>query len=167
MCCLQVTTASKNQGRHAQSVEDIIRVCMQSTVFQALHSAYMLPRDCHAFLWHGDCSLYCLQIPVTPTAAVLCQHASFPALLLSSNISESAVFKSDCTSATKKIRLGLEILSSLQIAHPIQCSCMLAPTCWTSTQPLPFQKSLHLGAGARHGHCSSFKAEQKLGWAAC
>ena len=42
VCWLQVTTASKNQGRHAQSVEDIIRVSMQTTLVKALHSAFCI-----------------------------------------------------------------------------------------------------------------------------
>ena len=44
--------------------------------------------------------------------------------------------------ACPQIRLGLEILSSLQIAHPTQCSCILVPTCWMSIKSLPSQKKL-------------------------
>ena len=73
VCCLQVTTASKNHGRHAQSVEDIIRVCMQSTVSEALFQRFAHKSQRLAcLLWHGDCGLCSFKIHVTATAAVLC-----------------------------------------------------------------------------------------------
>ena len=161
-----MTTASKNQGRHAQSVEDIIRVCMQSTVSEALfqRSAYSSQRLA-CLLWHGDCGLYCLKIHVTATAAVVCQPACIASCLVagfhnhpfSSQIAHRQL-------ACLQVRLGHKMLPSLQIAYPIQCSCQHVGSQHSPCLP---RTSLHLGAGACHGHCSSFKAEQKLGWAAC
>jgi len=166
---LQVTTASKNQGRHAQSVEDIIRVSMQSTQSEALFQHACFPKT--------GMPPFGMEIAANAAANPCHSHCCcpLPACITSCLVAVLKLFKISCFQDKVHIgnrlahRLGwaLRPLFSLQIAHHIQCSCNLVPTCWISTHPLPPHTKLYLGAGACHGHCSSFKAEQELGWAAC